>query len=177
MRGDRITAVGPADTIAVPDGATIIDATGKTIMPGMWDMHGHMQADEPEHPADRCSSPYGITTVRDLGSDPDVAVANRERANAGKIAGPRAILSASSMARQQWAGADAEHRPHRSRSAQSRRALRLARLQADQALQPRASRSRADVRRRSAQARHATERAHSARAAACAARSSSGSTK
>jgi imidazolonepropionase-like amidohydrolase len=45
---------------------------------------------------------YGITTVRDLGSDPDIAVANRERANAGQIAGPRAILSAFIDGPQKW---------------------------------------------------------------------------
>lgn len=101
LTGDRITAVGPADATPIPRGATVVDATGKTIMPGMWDMHGHMQLTSAN-----ISGPlqlmYGITTVRDLGSDPDVAIANRERANAGVIAGPRAILSAFIDGPQKW---------------------------------------------------------------------------
>ena len=101
VTGDRITAVGRADRIAIPSGATVIDATGKTIMPGMWDMHGHMQLTS-QNVGGPLQLMYGITTVRDLGSDPDVAIANRERANAGKIAGPRAILSAFIDGPQKW---------------------------------------------------------------------------
>jgi imidazolonepropionase-like amidohydrolase len=101
MTGDRITAVGPADTTTIPSDATIVDATGKTIMPGMWDMHGHMQLVS-QNIGGPLQLMYGITTVRDLGSDPDVAIANRERANAGQIAGPRAILSAFIDGPQKW---------------------------------------------------------------------------
>ena len=43
IRGDRIAAVGPAESTPAPSGATIIDATGRTVVPGLWDMHGHMQ--------------------------------------------------------------------------------------------------------------------------------------
>jgi imidazolonepropionase-like amidohydrolase len=45
---------------------------------------------------------YGITTVRDLGSDPDIAVSNRDRAQAGRIASPREILSAFIDGPQKW---------------------------------------------------------------------------
>jgi imidazolonepropionase-like amidohydrolase len=39
--GNRITAVGKAKEVAVPEGAQVIDATGKFLIPGLWDMHSH----------------------------------------------------------------------------------------------------------------------------------------
>jgi imidazolonepropionase-like amidohydrolase len=101
VRGDRIVAVGPTESTAVPRDATVIDATGKTIMPGMWDMHGHLQLTS-QSSGGLLQLMYGITTVRDLGSDPDVAVSNRDRAQAGRIASPREILSAFIDGPQAW---------------------------------------------------------------------------
>ena len=42
IRGDRITAVGPSDDIATPAEATVIDGSGKFLIPGLWDMHAHL---------------------------------------------------------------------------------------------------------------------------------------
>ena len=42
FQGDRITAVGPTETISVPAGATVIDGTGKTALPGLADFHTHL---------------------------------------------------------------------------------------------------------------------------------------
>ncbi len=42
VEGDRIVAAGAAAEVAVPDGATIVDAAGGTVMPGLADMHVHM---------------------------------------------------------------------------------------------------------------------------------------
>jgi imidazolonepropionase-like amidohydrolase len=92
IRGQRIAAVGPADAVAVPSGATVIDATGKTVMPGMWDMHGHLQLTS-ENDGSPVQLSLGITTVRDLASDVDVATSQRDRAQAGRIAAPRAVLA------------------------------------------------------------------------------------
>ena len=41
IEGDRIAAVGSAADVAIPAGATVIDASGKTIMPGLIDAHAH----------------------------------------------------------------------------------------------------------------------------------------
>lgn len=38
---NRITAIGSEDEMDLPDGATVIDDTGKYIIPGLWDMHAH----------------------------------------------------------------------------------------------------------------------------------------
>jgi imidazolonepropionase-like amidohydrolase len=43
ITGNRITAVGIEGTIAVPGGARVIDANGMTVMPGLWESHGHLQ--------------------------------------------------------------------------------------------------------------------------------------
>src|SRR5665213_4088604 len=42
VRGDRIAAAGPANTISLPSGATRVDLPGTTLMPGMIEMHSHM---------------------------------------------------------------------------------------------------------------------------------------
>jgi imidazolonepropionase-like amidohydrolase len=103
IRGDRIVAVGPADSVPVPAGARVIDAAGKTVMPGMWDMHTHLF-----HTSELTSGPAqlatGVTTVRDLASDLDVAVSDRERTNQGTIISPRIILAGFLEGPGRWAG-------------------------------------------------------------------------
>jgi imidazolonepropionase-like amidohydrolase len=103
VRGDRIVAVGPSDSVAVPQGATVIDAAGKTVMPGMWEMHGHMQLTS-ESTSGPMQLSYGITTVRDLASDLDVAVSERDRAQAGVIASPHMVLAGFMEGPGKWAG-------------------------------------------------------------------------
>jgi imidazolonepropionase-like amidohydrolase len=44
IRDARIAEIGPADAIAIPDGARIIDATGKFVIPGLADMHNHLRS-------------------------------------------------------------------------------------------------------------------------------------
>jgi Amidohydrolase family len=41
ITGDRITGLGPSDGFKVPSGAQVVDATGKFLIPGLWDMHVH----------------------------------------------------------------------------------------------------------------------------------------
>jgi imidazolonepropionase-like amidohydrolase len=103
VRGDRIVAVGPSDSVKVPQGATVIDAAGKTVMPGMWEMHGHMQLTS-ESTSGPMQLSLGITTVRDLASDPDVAVSERDRAQAGVIASPHMVLAGFIEGPGKWAG-------------------------------------------------------------------------
>jgi imidazolonepropionase-like amidohydrolase len=103
VRGDRIVAVGPADSVAIPAGARTIDARGKTVIPGMWDMHTHVQlaGQSGSAPAQLAN---GITTVRDLAADIDVAVSHRDRANAGTILAPRFVLGGFIEGPLRWAG-------------------------------------------------------------------------
>jgi hypothetical protein len=61
----KITSVHKASVTPIPKGAQVIDATGKTIMPGLWDMHAHFEQTEwgPAYLA------AGVTTVRDCGNE------------------------------------------------------------------------------------------------------------
>src|SRR5687767_4084271 len=45
IRGSKIAAVGPSASVTVPSGATIVDATGKFVMPGIVDSHSHTAVD------------------------------------------------------------------------------------------------------------------------------------
>jgi hypothetical protein len=103
IRGDRIEAVGPADQVAIPAGATVIDATGKAVVPGLWDMHTHFQASSGTF-GSVLQLATGLTTIRDLAADTDVGVAIRDQANAGKILAPRTILAGFIEGPGAWAG-------------------------------------------------------------------------
>jgi imidazolonepropionase-like amidohydrolase len=85
----RITAVGPSNRIAVPPQATVVRAAGKTVMPGLWDMHAHFEQVEwgPIYLA------AGITTVRDVGNELEFVAAVRDAVAAGKGLGPRMLLA------------------------------------------------------------------------------------
>lgn len=89
-RDGKIIAAGAADTVAVPVGAKRIDASGKFIIPGLWDMHAHYEQVEwgPIYLA------AGITTVRDVGNEFEFITAVREANNAGSGLGPRLLLAA-----------------------------------------------------------------------------------
>jgi imidazolonepropionase-like amidohydrolase len=103
IRGDRIVAVGPSDSVAIPPGATVIDAAGKTVVAGLWDMHTHFQ-----HTSQSFGTvsqlATGITTIRDLAADTDVGLSHRDRANRGAIVSPRVILAGFMEGPGSWAG-------------------------------------------------------------------------
>jgi imidazolonepropionase-like amidohydrolase len=103
IRGDRIVAVGPADSVAVPPDATVIDAAGKTVMPGMVDMHTHAFLLS-QSTAGAAHLALGITTIRDLAADLDIAVQLRDRAATGEILSPRVVLGGFIEGPGRWAG-------------------------------------------------------------------------
>ncbi len=82
IEGDRITALGPADGIEVPAGATIVEGNGRYLMPGLADMHVHLDREDLRAYVD-----HGITTVRNMWGFPDVQAMQREIA-AGELLGP-----------------------------------------------------------------------------------------
>lgn len=103
IRDGRIVAMGAAASINAPFGAPVIDATGKTVMPGMWEMHAHAQV-ATQYVFGMMQLAQGITTARDLASDVDVAVSLRDRVRAGKLAAPRYILAGFMEGPLAWAG-------------------------------------------------------------------------
>ncbi len=92
VRGNRIAAVGPADSMSVAGIATVIDARGKYLIPGLWDMHVHTVM-----PGGRqvlaLYLANGVTGVRDMAGDwPTLVAWRREIAN-GTLVGPRIVTS------------------------------------------------------------------------------------
>ena len=103
VKNDRIVAMGPAASTATPPGATVIDATGKTVMPGLWEMHGHVGLTSQSRES-LIAMAQGITTVRDLAADMDVAVSQRDREAKGLLASPRMVLAGFMEGPTRWAG-------------------------------------------------------------------------
>jgi imidazolonepropionase-like amidohydrolase len=95
--GDRITAVGPAATIAVPSGATVIDLPDATLLPGLIDVHVHLTWDdgrsEATREAARQTLAAGFTTVRSCGAPQGADLLVRDAIDRGEMAGPRVIAS------------------------------------------------------------------------------------
>ncbi|HLE85985.1 MAG TPA: amidohydrolase family protein [Thermoanaerobaculia bacterium] len=87
IEGDRIAAVGPDGEVPVPAGATRIDAAGKTLLPGLWDMHAHLS--EVDGPLNLAA---GVTSVRDLANDVEQVTGYRAAWDAGEALGPRVVL-------------------------------------------------------------------------------------
>ncbi|KHL24661.1 amidohydrolase [Croceibacterium mercuriale] len=94
IRGDRIVAVGPRASTPVPAGATVVDATGKTIMPGLVDAHAHGPAGTDELVPQRNWSmlqnlALGTTTIHDPSNTSSEIFAASEMQRAGLILAPR----------------------------------------------------------------------------------------
>jgi imidazolonepropionase-like amidohydrolase len=67
VTGGVISAVGPSETVKIPAGARAIEAKGKFLIPGLWDMHGHLtDATEDAFPLLIMN---GVMGVRDMGGD------------------------------------------------------------------------------------------------------------
>ena len=92
--GDRIAAVGPSRQVDVPAGATVIDAAGMTVMPGLIDVHWHGPQGSQEIIPQQNSELYGtlafgVTTAHDPSTDTSTFFAASEMQQAGEIIGPR----------------------------------------------------------------------------------------
>jgi len=83
VEGDRIASVGAAASAAVPANAQHIDGRGKTLLPGLFDMHVHVQAlDGMLHIAS------GVTSARDMGNDIDEIHRVQGQWDSGTAIGP-----------------------------------------------------------------------------------------
>ncbi|MBV1777288.1 amidohydrolase family protein [Burkholderiaceae bacterium DAT-1] len=94
IKGNRIAAIGAADTVDAPKNAQVIDATGKTIIPGLIDVHWHggMGEDEiiPQQSwVDFASLAFGITTLHDPSNKTTEIFTHAEMQRAGEVVAPR----------------------------------------------------------------------------------------
>ncbi|HET6841428.1 MAG TPA: amidohydrolase family protein [Candidatus Angelobacter sp.] len=89
IREGRIVAAGKRDTLSIPRGMKTIDATGKTLLPGLWEMHTHFSGVE-FGPAMLAA---GITTARDCGGDFEFLTTLRDAIDKHNRLGPRLLLA------------------------------------------------------------------------------------
>ncbi len=92
IRGNRITAVGPARTAQVPAGARLVDGRGQFLVPGFWDMHVHT-AFVGGRALLALYVANGVTGVRDMAGDWDTLTRWRAEIASGQLTGPRIVTS------------------------------------------------------------------------------------
>jgi imidazolonepropionase-like amidohydrolase/Tol biopolymer transport system component len=94
VTGNRIVAIGPAAAVTIPAGAERIDVTGRTIMPGLVDVHAHVGGESAGLLAQNnwsflANLAFGVTTAHDPSSDTETIFSNSELIRAGRKIGPR----------------------------------------------------------------------------------------
>ena len=110
IQNELITRVGDAAEVSIPAGARVIDLSGRTVLPGLIDMHDHLTGDSRFHgysalgisvPREALYGAFnagktlraGFTTVRNVGASGYTDVALRDAINDGEIDGPRLRVS------------------------------------------------------------------------------------
>lgn len=85
----RIATIGSRTAVEIPENAKVIDVRGKTLMPGLWDMHAHSNQVQwaPAYLAG------GITTIRDNGNEIEFATAFRDAIAKEGMLGPDILLA------------------------------------------------------------------------------------
>jgi len=97
IQGDRIRKITKSNHAKLPPNATVIDAKGKFLIPGLWDMHVHTVFGDWIPGGKEVSLPLfvanGVTGIRDMGGDLDTLLDWRKQIAAGTLLGPRMIIA------------------------------------------------------------------------------------
>ncbi len=92
VAGNRIAAIGKTGKLPLPRNALIVDASGKYLIPGLWDMHIHSSDYEKGKKYSPRLLAMGITGVRDMGTPLEDVLRLRQEIADGKFLGPRMIV-------------------------------------------------------------------------------------
>jgi imidazolonepropionase-like amidohydrolase len=90
MENGHISAIGPSAGVAVPPGVTVVDGTGKFVVPGIINAHGHV-GPPARDPQLRQYALYGVTTTTSMYYDQDDIVAFKAAQRAGDLRGARIL--------------------------------------------------------------------------------------
>ncbi len=94
IEDNKIKSVGEGSSSLIPKNAKIIDCSGKTIMPGIVDVHAHLGAfryglSPQKHWQYYANLAYGVTTTHDPSSNSEMTFSQSEMVKAGIMIGPR----------------------------------------------------------------------------------------
>ncbi len=93
VTNDRISAMGKSGKVHIPADAEIVDATGKFLIPGLWDSHLHLTIAVDQAGTTELLAPmlvaYGVTSVREMGGDWQRIQELRTAIASGQVIGPR----------------------------------------------------------------------------------------
>ncbi|MBT1450295.1 PD40 domain-containing protein [Glaciecola sp. XM2] len=94
IEGNRVKAVGTRSQVSIPEGARIVDTTGKSIIPGLIDAHAHGSQGSneiiPQQSWEQISNlAFGVTTIHDPSNDTSEILAAAELQRAGRLLAPR----------------------------------------------------------------------------------------
>jgi imidazolonepropionase-like amidohydrolase/Tol biopolymer transport system component len=108
IENNKIVSIGKAADVKVPEQAKVVDLNGKTIMPGMVDVHAHLRT-SPDGISPQTDWSYlanlafGVTTAHDPSSNTEMVFSQSEMLKAGRMIGPRLYSTGSILY-----GADAD---------------------------------------------------------------------
>jgi imidazolonepropionase-like amidohydrolase/Tol biopolymer transport system component len=94
IEANKITAIGKMSEVALPADAKIYDATGKTMMPGIVDVHSHLHTSpdgvSPQQDWNYYANlAFGVTTAHDPSSNTEMVFSQSEMLKSGAMIGPR----------------------------------------------------------------------------------------
>lgn len=94
IKDNRIMDIGPKSSVSFPEGTNIMDVSGKTIMPGIIDVHAHLGhfrfgLSPQQHWQYYTNLAYGVTTTHDPSANTEMVFSQSEMVRAGTMVGPR----------------------------------------------------------------------------------------
>ena len=107
VAGGRISAIGRTNKVRAPKGARLIDASGKFLIPGLWDMHAHLGEDDFDRDAHLpLFIANGVTGIRLMSGSPEHQQWRRE-IETGTRRGPRMVIASREIDESQTSEAEA----------------------------------------------------------------------